>query len=810
MQYVEFGNASMVKVIALTIVASIFVVTVVAASEVNLLPNGGFERDSDGDGVPDGWVSQPHNFSRETLEEVQAYIDNLPSHEELLTREEILAADGWPLAKRKADEPWGAGMHLAEYYRRLCDEYLPQNSRFGQLPVPEGLELGTTTCVLHSLKPHEQTISEPIAVEPNTGYRLSYWFRMPSFWQTVMFQIIDADAPRNEAWPTGSIEARRQIVSGKNLGWGWMPHWRRYEIPFRTGPEETAIRLRLWIYFSGHEDRRRMWYDDFRLVKDDSVVVDDIANPVNPEPQWAEEVVERGYTVVPRATLPLTYHTYMPRLEELSQPLRLSLAAGETGSAVVFVRSLGENIMVRATVGALVSDNGYGLANDYGARFIYVRAAEETKLALDFQRYVIRPEFLRHSNELALEADEGGQFWLTVEVPQGTPPGRYTGEVTITPIGDEEKVTKLPVVLTVPDIELPASDVAFGTWRDTMPLGGESGPINVLPGSDEIYLADQRRHGMNTVGTYCMAERKDKDGKFHVAFPELDAMVQNVQRAGLCQDHPLLLLTWRDKSVGGEFGQLAGGTQAIMDIYRHGKKAGWPELLFYVLDEPGGDDLGAAERTKRVIEVMKDYTPARRRGVRTVTAGSNPNLLGHLYDVWIESMYVSNWEELFALADKHSSEVWMYDCGLTGRNPLLERFYAGLWTWRTGVKGNMAWSYGWYVRINKQGLPESKLAWEGRLAGVNDYRYLQTLEETLAVATTSGQGGSRAVRAAGRFLQRLRAQIPLDVYEWRRRPQGSDIALWNPVSQIRPEEYDRIREECVRHIQNVQALLRTS
>ncbi len=804
MEYVRFGNAGMAKAIALTVVASIFVVTVVAADEANLVPNGGFEQDSDGDGVPDGWLGQPHNFSRETLEEVQAYIDSLPSHEELLKGEEVLAADGWPIATRKPDEPWGAYVQTAEWYQRLQNEYLPQDSRFGQLPVPEGLDLGTTTCVIHNLKPHDQTISVPIAVKANTGYRLSYWFRMSSGAQTVMFQIIDADAPRNQAWPTGSTEARRRVISGKSLGWGWVPHWRRYEIPFRTGPEETAIRLRLWIYFVGYEDHRRMWYDDFRLVEDDSVVVGEIADPVNPEPQWPEEVVNRGYAVVPRPALPVTYHTYMPRLEELSQPLRLSLAAGETGSAVIFVRSLGEDITVRASPGALVSDNGYGLANDYGARFIYVRAAEETKLALDFQRYLIRPEFLRHSNELALEANEGGQFWLTVQVPQGTPPGRYTGEITITPIGGEEKATRLPVVLTVPDIELSTSDVAFGTWRDISPLSGERGPINVLPGSDEIYLADQRRHGMNTVGTYCMAERKDKEGNFHVAFPELDAMVQNVQRAGLCRDHPLLLHTWREDMVGGEFGQLAGGTQAILDIYGHGKETGWPDLLFYVLDEPGG-----GERAKRVIEVMKDYTPARRRGVRTVTAGPNPNLQGHLYDVWIVGVGTSNWEELFALADKHGSEVWMYDCGYTGRNSLLERFYAGLFTWRTGVKGNMVWSYGWYVRINDQGLPESKLAWEARLSGVNDYRYLQALEETLAAATTSGQGRSRAVRAARRFLQRLRAQIPVDVYIYEKMPaqRSGELVLFNPAPEIEPEDYDRIRQECVRHIQDVRALL---
>ena len=180
MQYVEFGNVGIVKAIALTVVASILVVTVVTAQAQNLLPNGGLEIDADGNGIPDGWLGQPHNFSSETLE----------------------------------------------------DEYSSRSSRFGQLPVPEGLELGTTTCVIHNLQPHEQTVSEPIAVKPNTGYRLSYWFRMSGGAEEAMFHILSSDAPRNALETLGD----EQIISGKNLGWAYVPSWRRYEIPFRTGP----------------------------------------------------------------------------------------------------------------------------------------------------------------------------------------------------------------------------------------------------------------------------------------------------------------------------------------------------------------------------------------------------------------------------------------------------------------------------------------------------------------------------------------------------------------------------------------------
>ena len=766
-----------------------------AHAQVNLLANGGLEKDSDGDGVPDGWLSHPHHFSGETLEEVQAYIANLPSHEELLKGTHVLARDGWTVGKAAPDGTWTAHEQTPKWYDGLRDGTLLQNSRFGQRLLPKGLELGITTLVIHNHDPHEQTVSEPIPVKPNTGYRLSYWFRMSGGSGEAIFHVLGADAPRNDTWPRGGTEASRQLISHKDLGWAWLPNWTKYEISFRTGPEETVIQLRPWIYFRSYDDPRRMWYDNFCLVEDDSVRVGDIGDPVNPEPQWPQDLRERGYAVIGRPALPLTSHNYMPRPDEIDAPLRLNLAAGETGSAVIFVRSLGEDLKLRAVPGLLKSPNGYGLANDYGARSIYLRAAEETRLSFDGQCYLIRPEFLLHTNELALTADDGGQFWLTIAVPEGTPPGQYNGQVTVTPVGvGADKVTKLPVVLTVPDLVLSAADVAFGTWRDTKPSGGKGGVPYVLPGSDQIYLLDQQRHGMNTVGTYCCAQRKDKDGNFHLSFNELDVMVQNVQRAGLCRNHPLLLHTWREEMVGGEFGQLAGGTQAIMDIYRHAQEQGWPTLLFYVLDEPGGGELA-----KRVIEVMQDYTPARENGVQTVTAGPDPRLQGHFYDVWIAGT-TGKWEELFPLAQEHGSEVWMYECGWNGRNPLLERFYAGLWTWWARVKGNMAWSYGWYVRINDQGLPESKLAWEGRLAGVNDYRYLQTLEQTLAAAATSGQEEGPAIQAARRFLERLQSHISLGIWEQQPAQHSAEVSTWNPVPAIGPEDYERIRHECAEHI----------
>ena len=131
--------------------------TCAAGEGVNLLPNPGFEKDADGDGIADGWVAQKFNFSGQTLQEVQAVIDDLPPYEELLQGDKILAADGTVLYHRQGDGSWeqdvlGTDSHWGDnerhwkpeenWHETLRNEYLWQHARFGEPPLPEDLDLG--------------------------------------------------------------------------------------------------------------------------------------------------------------------------------------------------------------------------------------------------------------------------------------------------------------------------------------------------------------------------------------------------------------------------------------------------------------------------------------------------------------------------------------------------------------------------------------------------------------------------------------------------------------------------------------------
>ena len=811
------------------------------ADAPNLLPNGGFETDADGEGVADGWVAQPFNFARESLDDVEAFLERFPSREKLLEGRQVVAADGTVLYERDAEQNWGADLlgtdrywddNSRGWYDTLRNRRLPQHARFGELPVLEGLDLGRVTLVLRARRPHGQVVSEPIPVKAGTGYRLTFHVRVSGGGEFLhLAQVLDgafdpASVPI-EKDHYGSAEVLNAMPAGHWWGAGVAGrYWARLELPFRTLDATTSIRIRLPYRHRAEDARKKMsnqhyriWYDDLRLVEDDTARVGDIGHPDGPQAQWPAEAIERGFVAAPRPTLPMTVTSFVPTLEQTQEPIALSLAAGESDSTVVFVRNLlSEGLVVRAVIGQLTCDSGYGLHAAYGARFVKLRAVETAWRRHDAKRYDYAPRFLLNRNDLALRTGHGGQIWMTVTVPPRTPAGLYTGTLTLTrtrPDGGESSAKQLdvPVRLTVRDIHLEEASVAFFTWYNTPPVEGPMGPASALPGAEEIYLLDQRRHGMNTVATYSYAERQDRDGVVRITYNELDAMVESVRRAGLCRSQPMILHTWSrplEIQGRGDFSVFAGGEGTVNAIVEHARRSGWPGLLFGVSDEPAKD-----ENAARVATLLREqYAGPRRRGVRTGVATGrwgaltrplppDGHTLGELYDVWIEATHGSEWPQMHAAAAKQNAEVWMYNCWFTGAGYLQERFNAGLWTWRTGAKGNGVWSYGWYVRIDASGVPESKIAFEGRLAGVNDYRYLQTLQGTIAAGEGSGRAGA-AVQGARDYLDRLRRRIPYTAY--RRRPgavpqnQWAELDAWNPVPDIEPAEYARIRDTCAGHI----------
>ena len=182
---------------------------------------------------------------------------------------------------------------------------------------------------------------------------------------------------------------------------------------------------------------------------------------------------------------------------------------------------------------------------------------------------------------------------------------------------------------------------------------------------------------------------------------------------------------------------------------------------------------------------------------------------GDFVDVWIvHDGHIT--PELQAEARRRGAEVWTYTYRLWRQsyNPLIQRHYPGLYTWALKLKGNYIWSYyygyNWIEPETKETMPTT--GWEARREGINDYRYLQMLED----AIKAKRDDPIAIEAAV-WLERLRGRV---VSNYNQDPDG----YWNvhagfPVGAtrvephiveagkpLRPEEYDQIRAKAADYI----------
>jgi hypothetical protein len=229
-------------------------------------------------------------------------------------------------------------------------------------------------------------------------------------------------------------------------------------------------------------------------------------------------------------------------------------------------------------------------------------------------------------------------------------------------------------------------------------------------------------------------------------------------------------------------------------------------LLAYSCDEPNPQ---AAETVAPEMAKIYDGVHPHLRVV-TAIAAKALDTYGQYLDVWIVHGDGLT-PEVIEKARQAGAELWTYDCAHRGTNALWNRFYAGLFTWATGVRGNFLWAYThsgaytWegeryishgYV-IPSQSGPVGTVGLEGRREGIYDYAYLHALEQAIARRPEA----PAAVEAAA-WLRELRARI-----DWAyNRPEGFTDYYWDspdlerPTPRIPPEEYSAIRARCTDYL----------
>lgn len=538
-----------------------------------------------------------------------------------------------------------------------------------------------------------------------------------------------------------------------------------------------------------------------------------------PPPSFSEADRQRGYAVHHRHWAEVVFPKTAPIPWEQSPRLRAFASPGEYEPFTFIVQALQELTGAAVTVSDLKSARGTIPAGRVEIRRVKYMKARPNYTVVNAYRLVPDP-LMPHDPAEPLPAGENTRYWLTVQVPGNAAPGTYQGTVTLTPHG--RPATTLPLQLRVLPIKLQEDPgKIYGIYyRD--PLDDWTRATDEF--SKAFYLQkaewemqDLVAHGTRNVVSGLWSP-PEKDGKFEFNFDlmqqKLDLwkkynfqspVVIHVNAGGIYRKHT-------GKELGShialaeppppEYGpELTRMCQAI-EVER--KKRGWPEFLYYPIDEPST----APGPIAFMVETLKAVQAA---GVRTyVTA--DPTKEGFLplrpyIDVWCTQPFLPTREEI--LKDKAARKVdyWCYPNHVNGENDHTTvngaRMTYGFGFWRSGFTTLIPWIYradvgnpwnyldgsssDFFNRTEDSGRPIPVTMWEAYREGYDDYRYVYTLEQLIAKGRKQGGKAAQAATAAQKELDWVWKQIRVqEKYKWDDlwEPREIDVYRWIVAEQI--------------------------
>ncbi len=247
-------------------------------------------------------------------------------------------------------------------------------------------------------------------------------------------------------------------------------------------------------------------------------------------------------------------------------------------------------------------------------------------------------------------------------------------------------------------------------------------------------------------------------------------------------------------------------TAMVESIESERKRRGWPEFIYYPIDEPRRDP-DSVRFTLSVLKAVKQVP-----GVR-VYLTANParkefEPLWPYVDVWCSQPFLWSDEVIKRRSAEKGIEFWSYPNHVAGENdhtPLKgARMTWGFGFWRSGYKGLMPWIYQYVAgspfnyldnvmmdvmnRSTPEGEPIPVALWEAYREGIDDGRYIHTLQTLIDEARRSGfpKRAALAEDAEAALKGIWKAIRPQEKYQYG--------GMWDSA------DFDRYRRLIVSHI----------
>jgi len=491
-----------------------------------------------------------------------------------------------------------------------------------------------------------------------------------------------------------------------------------------------------------------------------------------PMPKPTEAETQRGFLVHHRPYISPVWPNTVPTREQCDPTLRAFAARDEYEPLTFTILPLRDLDDVSVAVSDLRTAGGRTLrAKDIDARFVrymWVRPNYS-----QFGTYYRAPDVLMPLDApQSLTKAENFRVWLTVYADTFAPEGIYKGQATVR-VGGKAAAT-VPIVFRVLPIKLQKDlSIVYGTYYrhpySEMRRAPDAFSRQWWRRKAETEAADMTAHGNNAIVSG-IGGRMDATGKWTIDFETLGATLDLMRRHGLNKPvicHiPTGTIYWKYMKMGmgshlrlikmppkGFFRDL---TACVRAIEEGRKRRQWPELLYYPIDEPSTRDV-AVQYMVGVLKAIKQV-PGARTYVTADPAHEQFQPMRPFVDVWCCQPFSLPRNEILADMKRRGVEYWCYPNHVAGENdhtPVAgARMTYGFGFWRSGFRALTPWIYqsvvgdpwnyldgsamDFFNRTADDGRPIPVMMWEAYREGIDDSRYVTTLERWIARARAAG------------------------------------------------------------------------
>lgn len=501
-----------------------------------------------------------------------------------------------------------------------------------------------------------------------------------------------------------------------------------------------------------------------------------------PRPQFSVTDRDRGYALFARHYTEVIYPNTAPRENELNPELAIFASPGEYEPVTFTVFPFQDLPAAKVTASDLRSGEAILPAKQIDIRSVRYMFARPNYSS--FFSYHIVPDVLEHRDTVDIKQGCNQRFWITVKVPEDARPGVYEGKLTFSPAGGQPADVKLKLRVLPIKLRKNPEHLYGAYYHDPLRMVLESNtPVanEYFQRKAELERQDMVEHGMNCHISSVSGLKRDKDGNWTIDGEETERRIGLDRKYGLA-DCPLVVsfpVGWWyeqlvDKQGTGSHLRLVKPdvpqsffdevTKMVEVIEKERKSRNWPEFLYYPIDEPSTHEASV----RFMVNVLKAVK--RVPGVRTyVTADPSEEAFEPLWphvDVWCCQPFPFDHAKIKRLSKEKNIEFWCYPNHISGENDHTPvkgaRMTFGFGFWKSGFKALVPWIYqadignpwnyldgsamDFMNRSTADGEPIPVTLWEAMREGIDDGRYLYTLEQLIAEGQK--QGGPAAVKAA--------------------------------------------------------------